>query len=594
MQLDALTQVVTIVTVAMVCQLVAWRINFPSIVFLLAAGVILGPVLGLVEPEQLFGNLLQPFVSISVAFILFEGGMSLKFRDAPQIGVVVGRLISVGALVVLVLGTLFGTMLLPIPAQTALLLAGMLMVTGPTVIAPLLRTMRPRSPLGPLLHWEGILIDPVGVVVSVLIAEGIIEGSLSAVPASIVSGLAWSLLSGLLCGVVGGVVMITLLRRHLLPDELHVPLSLLILFLAYQFSETIHHESGLIAAIVLGTVLVNKGSSTVHHLIEFSESIQRLILPILFVVLSARLSPEHLNSVSVGVIAFIAVLIVVVRPLSVFISTLRSKLDINEKVVLACTAPRGIVAASLASVLSKPLIDIQFPGAELIVPYVFITIMATVVFYAIASPIVCALLGVQQKNPQGILIVGAHGFGRALGYLVQQFGLKVVLVDTNRSSVMAARRQRLNAYVGNILSETLQEELDYDGLGRVVALTGNDEANALVAVEYSRIFGRRSCFQLQPISDAIELAQMSARGRTLFFPGVAFDEIEEAWSEGSRLKVNELKDDMKWQEIADPNSGATVIGVFDTKGVFTLAVCDTEPRANPGDKVIWFKTKLIK
>ncbi len=338
-------------------QWLAWRLRFPSILLLLVAGFILGPVSGFVDPDELLGDLLLPFVSVAVAVILFEGGLSLRLRDLLDTGGVVPRLVTVGAAVTGLLGALGAHVIIGLDEGVAILAGAILIVTGPTVIVPMLEQIRPIGRVSTILRWEGIVIDPIGATLAVLVFGGVVVGDLGDASSLAIEGVAKTLGAGILIGGGAGFVLALLLGRYWIPDALQNAVTLTFVVGVTTVCDTIQDESGLLAAVVMGVVLANQRLATVRHIIYFKENIRVLLLAGLFIVLAARLSFDDIEAVGFEGLIFIALMIVVVRPLSVFASTAGSALSWQERLFLSGVAPRGVVAASVASIFAIGLAE---------------------------------------------------------------------------------------------------------------------------------------------------------------------------------------------------------------------------------------------
>lgn len=531
---------VAIVVAGVLAQWVAWRLGLPSILLLLGVGILAGPVLGWLEPDALFGDLLLPFVSLSVAVILYEGGLSLRWRELSQVGGVVRNLSTVGVLVTWSGGSLLARALFDVSWTMALLLGALFIVTGPTVIGPMLRQIRPRRSVATALKWEGIVTDPLGVMVAVIVFEVVLYGVDGAHP---MRGIAIVLGMGSLLGIAAGWGLGWLLRQHLLPDHLQNPVSLMLVFLIFGASESVQSESGLLAVTVMGVVLANQRRIDIRHIIEFKESLQVLLLAVLFVLLSARIEREMLLQIGWRHVLFLAGLVLVVRPLAVFLSSIGSKMGWREKLFVALVAPRGIVSAALASVLALELREHGVAGAEQIVPLAFFVIVGTVMIYGIGAPFMARILGVSSKAHRGLLILGAHEWARSLAQSLQKVGGDVLLVDTNRRNVTSARLDGLQVTQENILAEGALEDIDLSDRGTFLALTSNDEVNSLACLRMAEVFGRSSVYQLEATEGRSNTPDFELGGRGLFDDDVTHSSISQRFRLGHVFKSTKLSEE---------------------------------------------------
>ncbi|MBI4520684.1 MAG: cation:proton antiporter, partial [Gemmatimonadetes bacterium] len=315
-------------------QWLAWRFHLPSILLLLVLGFLAGPLTGFLDPDRLFGPLLLPLVSVSVAIILFEGGLGLRFSELRGVGRVVRNLVSVGVLVTWAATTVAAYLLLGLTLDLALLLGAILVVTGPTVIIPLLRHVRPAGRVGAIARWEGIVNDPIGAILAVLVFEAIFAGGFGAATTRTLLGVLNAAVAGVGTGIAGAAVLILVIRRHLMPDFLLNPAALTTLLAVVAVSDGFQAQSGLLAATVMGIALANQRLANVAHIAHFKESLRVLLLGGLFVVLGARLQPTDLLFIDASSVLFVAILMLAVRPLAVAISTRRSPLTRSERLFL--------------------------------------------------------------------------------------------------------------------------------------------------------------------------------------------------------------------------------------------------------------------
>jgi hypothetical protein len=357
-------------------------------------------------------------------------------------------------------------------------------------------------------------------------------------------------------------ILIALLRRHFIPDPLQAPVTLGFVVSLYTLVNHLAHESGLVAVTLMGFILANQKKVAIRHITTFKEHLTLLLIACLFVVLAARLEPSALlHYLYPNGILYLAGLILVARPVGVLLSTIHSGLSWREKLFLAWVFPRGIVAAAVAPLFAHRLENLYDQAGELI-PIVYLVIFGTVGFYGVTAPFMARLLKVTQPNPQGLLIVGAHPLARALGKLLQESGVDVLLADTNHRNVRKARLEGLRASFSNVLSEEGLDELDLGGIGHLLALTPNDEVNSLAAVHGSEVFGRARVFQLAAgTQEGPALADTAAhlRGRTAFGPEITFLRLMELHSSGYVVKKTTLSEDFNYQAFQDLYGNSAVI-----------------------------------
>ena len=465
----------------------------------------------------------------------------------------------------------------------SLLLGATVVVTGPTVIIPLLRQIRPQGRVGSILRWEGIIIDPIGAILAVLIFEELL------IQASFF-GAIWALTKTLLIGgVIGWIVaqiMIEIYRRYLVPNHLQNPITVAFVLSAFTLANFLQAESGLLTVTIMGIIMANQRRLNIRHIVEFKETLQVILLSSLFIILSARMKPSDLQQFGWETVLFVAVIILVERPLAVWLSTLGSDLNWKERLFISSMAPRGIVAAAVASIFAQELAAEGYPDADKLVPFTFSVIIGSVAFYSFFSSFMARRLGLSEANPQGLVIVGASRWIRAVAKEIKRAGFRVLLTDTNQAHAERAKQDGLDIYHGNVLSEVAGDELNFGGIGRLLAMTPNNEVNTLAAKHYDHIFGAESVYQLQLPSDDEDRGGISRLigGRELFPHPATYNDIEQRLRSGARVltvTVNEpdtLRDDMTH----------TVLPLFVIPDDETLAIWteDDPPALKAGSRLI--------
>ncbi len=563
-------------------QWLAWRLRLPSILLLLLFGFLAGPVAHAVtphwfgrtyslDPAALFGEeLLLALVSLAVGLILFEGGLTLNWREISSVRSVVRNLVTVGAGVTWVIAAVAAHYLLGLIWPVAILLGAVLIVTGPTVIGPLLRHVRPTGSVGSVLKWEGIVIDPIGAMAAVLTFEAILGGLGRASPddaagaanvaiqgvGGFLRGAALTGGVGIGIGVVAAVLLVVALRRFWIPDYLQTPMTFMLVAGAFVASNAVVPESGLFTTTVMGVVLANQQKAHVRHIVEFKETLTVLLIAALFIVLSSRLELSAFSEMGWGAAGFVAVLVLIARPAAVYASTWGSKLTHAERLFLSWMAPRGIVAAAVASVFGLSLSSAGVPGANLLVPYTFLTIIATVALYGLTAAFVAARLGLAKAASTGFLIAGAHPLARMIATALAEEELPVMVADTNHGNIQAARLAGLPTTQGNVLSGQVQERIELTGIGRLIAMTPNDEVNSLAALQYAKHFGRSNVFQLDRPTDKKRKkgeVDEELNGRVLFGEGLGFRDLLARVDGGSVVRKTRLSKEFTFEHFAEQN-----------------------------------------
>ncbi len=545
--------IAAIVALGAAAQWAAWRISLPAILPLLIVGFLVGPLLGWIDPATLIGqDILFPAVSLAVGLILFEGGLTLSLPEVRETRGVVIRLVTIGAMITWLGATFAAWVLVDLPLQLAFLFGGLIIVTGPTVIGPLLRIVRPSARVANVLKWEGILIDAIGAMVAVLVFEFLlIENRGEALGSTVLLFLRF-ILTGTVVGVIAGSLLAWLLRRRFVPDYLVNLVALAMVFAAFAIASAMAQEAGLLATVLMGMVIANRGVPNINDLLSFKEDLTVLFITLLFIVLAANIELQaFMAALSLSSLALLATVILIIRPLAVFASTIGSSLSLREKAFLGWIAPRGIVAAAVSSLFATKLVAAGFEGAESLVPLVFLVIVGTVLLGSLTAEPVAEALGVAEPDPQGFLILGAHAIARRIAQFMKDEDLAVMLADTNWSNVAAARLEGLPAYYGSLLSDRTDDEIRLSGIGRLLALTSNDEANALSSLKYARTFGTQNVFQLAPGTSGTARDNLSTeqRGRLAFGPDVDYAQLEALFERGAIMKRTPLSERVSIEDL---------------------------------------------
>ena len=526
-----------IVGAGMFAQWLAWRTQLPSIIALLIAGLVLGPVTGILNPDDLLGDTLFPIVSLAVALILFEGGLDLPPRELRNTGTAVRRLITIGAVISFVVAWYAAVTIFEISNDVAIVLAAVLVVTGPTVVGPLLRFVRPAGTTGPILRAEGVLIDPIGATGALVAFEIAIADRTDEAILSLVGIVGLTLLAGIGFGLATAFVLDLALQRFLIPDQLAVPITFAFVVASYVASNEIQEESGLLAVTVLGIYLARRDSSTIRQVLEFNESLRTLLISALFILLAARIEAQALRDVLLPSLLFLAVLVFIARPLTVIVSTVRTSLTWRERVFLTTMAPRGIVAAAVSAIFALRLEELGIPDSEKIVPIVFLVIIGTIVVYGFLAGPAARLLGLAEAQAEGVLVVGANAIGRGVAHELKEREIRTLLIDTDPYNVTRAIANGLTARRMSALAEEAVHDLDLRGIGRMLAITSNDEVNALATGKFARVFGRREVFQLAPGKRRSGHAAVPEEylGRIVGIDGLTFSSLDDRTRQGWKV-----------------------------------------------------------
>jgi len=500
-----------IIVLGIIAQWVAWRFKLPAILPLILIGLLVGPIstlftedgTKLIRPiwnktEGLFlGESLYHFVSLAIGVILFEGGLTLKRSEVARVGPVITKLITVGSAVTFFLAGTAAHFIFDLPWQISFLFSALIIVTGPTVITPILRNIPLNKDLSAVLKWEGILIDPIGALVAVLVFEFISIGEGQGYTQTGLLEFVKVLLLGFTFGFTFAHALTLAIKKNYVPHYLLNVVSLSVVLSVFVISELFAHESGLLAVVVMGMVMGNTQLPNIKELLYFKESLSILLISMLFILLSASMNlPELELLYSPKTLVLFAIVVFVVRPLGVFLSTIGSKLNFKEKLFISWVGPRGIVAAGIASLFGSKLILRGEPGAEYITPLVFMIVLGTVLLNASTARIMAKLLGVFLEKSEGILIVGASKVPRLIASYLKKNNRHVVLIDNNSNNIDKAKNLGLESFVANIYSDNLTDNIELNDVGYLMALTGNSDINEYAIDTFKKEFGEHGSFRL--------------------------------------------------------------------------------------------------
>lgn len=539
--------------ISLACQWVAWRLRLPAILFLLVAGILVGPYFGVLNPDDMFGDMFFPIVSLAVAVILFEGSLTLKFSELQEHGKMVRNLLTTGTVVTFVIATLSTRYIADLSWAVSTLFGAIVVVSGPTVIMPLLRAVRPNGRISNILKWEGIVIDPIGALLAVLVYEFIIstgaqgeaiEQTLMTFGATLVLGISLGCSSGYLLGRA--------LRSHWLPQFLNNAGTLTFMLGIYALSNFLVHESGLLTVTVMGIWLANMKGVPVEDILEFKESLSVLLISALFILLAARMDFGTLINLGWGPVIVIAILMLVARPLAVWLSGIGTLLTWQEKAFLSWVAPRGIVAAAVSALFAFKLSENGFTDADALVPMVFLVILSTVIVQSITASPLASLLNVKEPDSHGFIFIGANPVARELAKAFVSRGVPVVLTDTSWEHVRASRMDSLPVYYGNPVSEHAENNLDLTGIGNMLAISPYKQLNTQSTYHYLDLLERDSVFSLpegdQDVRASHQSAEKYVKTRSQFDESTTFAKLASLLSKGAVFKVTQLSPEFTFED----------------------------------------------
>jgi NhaP-type Na+/H+ or K+/H+ antiporter len=570
---------------SLMCQWIGWKLHLPAILPLLVCGLVLGPGLGILNPDAIFGDLLFPIISLGVAVILFEGALTLNFKEIKDHGRMVTHLVTIGAFITWACITPAAYFLLGFDWKIAMLLGALVVVTGPTVIVPMLRTVQPKSNLASILRWEGIVIDPIGALLAVLVFEFIAVTVNSTSHLLYALGLTLSLGFGL--GIIAGYLTGLAIRKNLFPHYLRNTAVLTIMLGIFVASNILQEESGLLTVTVMGIWLANMRGVDIADILEFKETLTVLLISALFILLAARLDSGAMLDLGLGGLGVLLVAMFIARPLSIWVSGLGTNLSSKDKWFLSWVAPRGIVAAAISSLFAIKLESIGLQGANSIVPLVFLIIIGTVVIQSLTARPWAKFLGVKEGSNQGLLMFGASKFSRDLALILISKNIKVLLADNNWDSIRKARMENIPVYFGNPASEHATNYMNLSGIGRVLVMSPYRQLNPLVTFHFQDLLGIDKVYGLHnPDSGSArhQLSESYLKRLTLFGDNISYAKIASLMSKGAVLKITNLTDNFTFERFKKRYGETAIPLVYLTK--------DQEVKIVSGTDLIDFPTGI--
>ncbi|WP_307346860.1 cation:proton antiporter [Metabacillus malikii] len=492
MQELALFSIVIVISLGVFSQWLAWRIQWPSIVIMSIAGLLIGPIFGLINPQEALGNLYSPIISLAVAIILFEGSTSLDIRELKGISKSVFRVVTFGAFIAWIAGALAAHYIAGLTIEVSFIIGGLFVVTGPTVIIPLLRQAKLKPRVSSVLKWEGIIVDPVGPLLALFAYEIIKITSdeafhlLHFIPFFIDS------LSAVIVGYVIGLFVSWLISKGLLPEYLKSPIVFCFVLFTFSVGEVIMHETGMLAVTVMGLTLARtkKHVHSISSIGHFMENISVMLTSTIFILLTASLARETIYEIFTWpIISFVVVMLFLVRPLSIWLSTIGTELTFQERALVSWVAPRGIVALTVSGYFAELLMNDGYFNASLLTSLTLALVFITVCAHGFSIGPFAKKLGLANTESTGVLIVGASSFSIALANYLQNSGTPVLITDTSNDRLYKAKMLGISTYNGEILSEQSHFDIDMTPYEVILTLTGDAAYNALVCQSFIPEFG---------------------------------------------------------------------------------------------------------
>lgn len=566
-----------IIILGILAQWVAWKFKIPAILPLILIGLLVGPIAAeflsedgtkWIEPiwngqEGLFpGQSLFYFVSLAISIILFEGGLTLKMSEIKNVGPVITKLITLGSVVTFFGAAVAAHYIFNLSWEISYLFSGLIIVTGPTVITPILRNIPLKKDVSAVLKWEGILIDPIGALVAVLVFEFISVGGGGEFTKTAFIEFGKIVLFGSTFGFTFAHALNFFINKKWVPHYLLNVFSLAAVLGVFVLSDGFAHESGLLAVVVMGMVLGNSNSSYLKELLYFKESLSVLLISILFILLAANINMEDLYLIyNWKTAALFAAVVFIIRPIGVFLSTHGSTLRFKEKLFISWVGPRGIVAAGIASLFGLKLAKEGVPGAEYITPLVFMIVLGTVLLNATTARLFAKMVGVFLTKSDGILIIGASEVSRLIGDYLEANGRHVVLIDSNQSNIDKAKNIGLEAIKTNIYSDNLLDNIELNDVGYLMALTGNNDINKYAINKFSKQFGENGSFRLVSVDEMRDNNNNPKEG--LFSHTDDFTTLTNTTKKFPNIQEIELKDKAHYESLIEvSNNDNDIIPLF--------------------------------
>jgi NhaP-type Na+/H+ or K+/H+ antiporter len=577
-----------IIILGIVAQWVAWKLKIPAILPLLLIGLLVGPIAAeylsddggkWIEPiwngeKGLFpGDGLYYFVSLAISIILFEGGLTLKRSEIKNVGPVITKLITLGSAITFFGAGVMAHYIFDLGWELSFLFSGLIIVTGPTVITPILRNIPLKKDISTVLKWEGILIDPIGALVAVLVFEFISVGGGGAFTKTALIEFGKILLFGTTFGFTFAHALAFSINKKLIPHYLLNVVALSAVLLVFVLSEIFAHESGLLAVVVMGMVLGNGNLANLKELLYFKESLSVLLISILFILLSANINIEDLFLLYTWkTVVLFAVVVFIIRPIAVFASTLNSNLKLNEKLFISWVGPRGIVAAGIASLFGSKLIKQGVDGAEYITPLVFMIVLGTVLLNATTARFFAKMVGVFLKKSDAVLFVGASKPVRLIAKFLKNKGKRVILIDSNKSFIQEALDSDIEAFKVDVYDDELANNIELNDVGYLIALTGSDQVNMHALNKFSQNFGEQGAYKL---ASSKEITEASDSDRESFFtPHDDYINLSEAYRENpiiNEVNISNQKEYNSLLEVLSKEEKSIPLFVENKQGIYLLS-----------------------
>ncbi|MCJ1908103.1 cation:proton antiporter [Planococcus ruber] len=570
-------------------QWIAWRLQLPAIVMMSIAGLIVGPFFGIISPSESFGDLFNPIISLAVAIILFEGSLNLNFKEIKTFSKPVLRIVTLGAFIAWIAGSLAAHYLAGLSIAVSFVIGGLFIVTGPTVILPLLRQAKLKARPAAILKWEGIVVDPFGALLA-LFAFQFVLFAMGEESAAAFGLFFLAALFAVVLGVLAGWGMGRMFEKGQVPEFLKSPMVFAVVLLVFAVSDMVMHETGLLAVTAMGIMMANMNISSINEMRHFKENISVLLISSIFVMLTASLSLEVLIKIlNWQIIAFVLAMLFVVRPLSIWLSTIGTDLTTQEKTLIGWIAPRGIVALTVSGYFASTLLEAGFEDAELLTALTFALVFSTVVAHGFSISWLGKKLGLASSEEPGILIIGSSRFNTRLGEILQAFDKNVLIMDPAWGSLQLARQLGIPNFAGEILSEHTEYELDLTPYETMIVATDTDSYNSLVVNNFVPELGRVNLYQTAIHIGNPDDFHSSLSGRTLFGSEWNFHALEAKIDEGYAMRKTQLTEQYTYADFKEKSVEGTIpLFVKRVQGKIEFFTNESKMEPKIGDTIVSF------
>lgn len=588
MELSMLFIIMLIGMLGIGSQWFAWKFNMPAIVVMSIAGLVVGPFLGIMNPEESFGDLYRPVISVAVAIILFEGSLDLNRKEISGISRPIFRIATVGAFIAWIAGSLAAHYMAGLSWEVAFVIGGLFVVTGPTVIMPLLRQSKLKPRVATILKWEGIVVDPLGVLLAVFAFEII---TFFTMETKSVTDLLFFFLMAIFATVIGwagGHFIGWLFEGGRVPEFLKSPIVFSFVILIFAIPDEIIQGTGLLAVTALGMTLANIGINSLHDFRHFKENLSVLLISAIFIMLAASLELETIIQIfQPNIIGYVLLMMFIVRPLSIFISTIRTGLSLQERALVGWIAPRGIVALTVSSYFASILLDAGYEDANVLTTLTFGLVFFTVVAHGFTLGPLAKKLNLSLEGNEGVLIVGSNKFTVELAQSLQKVGSPVLIVDNSWRNLRLARQMEVPYHYGEILSEQTEYNLDTIPYDIIITATVSYSYNSLICTAFLPEYGRTNVFKVDPPHGENEMIVAKIGGRSLCTETITLQELIEKLDNGYTHTVTELSNQFTYENYRNGKDEAAVNLYFvKPSGDIYFYASDMQNHPQIGDKIV--------